>query len=172
MDWAPALPPGTILHVGCGGSLLHPIFSECEETRLDIDPDCKPDIVASMTGLGGIGPFDYVFSCHSLEHLSPADGALALAEFHRVLRPGGLVFIIVPDVEDVKPTLEPLYTCGVGDITGHDLYFGHRPERNPWMAHKTAFLRETLQGALEAAGFAPVNVTRAANYQLIGIGHK
>lgn len=167
-----ALPPGTVLHVGCGGSLLHPIFSACEETRLDIDPDCNPDIIASMTDLGEIGPYDYVFSCHSLEHLSPADGATALNEFRRVLKPGGLAFIIVPDVEDVKPTLEPLYTCGVGEITGHDLYFGHKPEQNPWMAHKTAFMRDTLHGAMARSGLYPVKVTRAANYQLIGVGHK
>ena len=172
MELSSALPPGKVLHVGCGGSLLHPIFSGCEETRLDIDPDHKPDILASMTHMGNIGGFDYLFSCHSLEHLGPADGAIALGEFYRVLKPGGLAFIVVPDVEDVAPTFETLYDSPAGPITGHDLYFGHRPERNPWMAHKTAFLRDTLQAALEGAGFAPVKVTRAANYQLIGIGHK
>jgi SAM-dependent methyltransferase len=172
MDSALALPPGSVLHVGCGGSLLHPIFDGCSEVRLDIDPDHEPDIIASMTDMGDIGGFDYLFSCHSLEHLSPADGAKALGEFRRVLRDGGLAIIVVPDVEGVSPTQEVLYESPAGPITGHDLFYGHKPEVNEWMAHKTAFIAETLQEALDTAGFSPVKINRATCHNLIACAHK
>lgn len=41
------------------------------------------------------------YASHVLEHLAPADGARLLAEIHRVLRPGGIVRIVVPDLEFV-----------------------------------------------------------------------
>jgi len=42
---------------------------------------------------------DVVYSSHTLEHLVPDDARRLLAEAHRVLRPGGLIRIIVPDLE-------------------------------------------------------------------------
>lgn len=42
---------------------------------------------------------DWVFSCHVLEHLAYPAGALALLrEVRRVLRPGGVVRLVVPDM--------------------------------------------------------------------------
>lgn len=38
-----------------------------------------------------------VYSCHTLEHLDPKDAELFLAEVRRVLVPGGVVRIVVPD---------------------------------------------------------------------------
>ena len=38
-----------------------------------------------------------IFSCHSLEHMMDAEGTLY--EWHRVLKPGGLICIIVPAFE-------------------------------------------------------------------------
>lgn len=36
---------------------------------------------------------------HTIEHLTPFDAINMLKEFHRILRPGGIVRIIVPDLE-------------------------------------------------------------------------
>jgi SAM-dependent methyltransferase len=41
---------------------------------------------------------DVVYSSHSLEHLSPAEGRRFMRECHRVLRPGGVIRIVVPDL--------------------------------------------------------------------------
>ena len=85
-----------VLHVGCGSEPLPAWLGEVTETRLDIEPACNPDIVATMTDLGAIGPFDMVYSSHCLEHLMPYEVPVALSEFRRVLAPGGVVMINVP----------------------------------------------------------------------------
>lgn len=41
---------------------------------------------------------DVVYSSHTLEHLSREDGRRFLSECHRVLRPGGVIRIVVPDL--------------------------------------------------------------------------
>ena len=66
-----------LLHIGCGPKTqanTHPAFHDPRqwaETRLDIDPNAKPDIVASMTDMSMVESerFDAIFSSHNLEHL-------------------------------------------------------------------------------------------------------
>lgn len=43
--------------------------------------------------------FDFVYSSHVLEHFSQSDGARLLVEQYRVLKPGGTVRCVVPDLE-------------------------------------------------------------------------
>lgn len=159
---------GTVLHAGCSFEPLPEWLSEFDEVRLDIDPGCAPDIVASITDVGDIGPFDRVFCSHALEHLFPHDVEKALREFHRVLKPGGAALIFVPDLEDVKPTGEVLFEAPAGPVTGRDLFYGYAPyvERTEHMAHRTGFVRETLQSALEAAGFGRMEVNRLPFFNL------
>lgn len=41
----------------------------------------------------------FVYHSHVLEHLSPVAGGRLLAECYRILRPGGLLRVVVPDLE-------------------------------------------------------------------------
>jgi ubiquinone/menaquinone biosynthesis C-methylase UbiE len=165
---------GALLHVGCGGASLPDWAARYTETRLDIDEQHKPDIVASMVDMGDIGPFDAVFSCHSLEHLPPHGVAKALSEFHRVLKTGGAAIVFVPDLEDVTATERVLFDAPCGPITGLDLMYGLRSEleRNPHMAHRTGFVCETLRQAFEVAGFAKIEVRRLTDFNLMAVGVK
>lgn len=172
-----AAKPLRVLHVGCGSAPLPDFFAEIGdviETRLDANPEVKPDIVASMTDLGDIGPFDRIFSSHCLEHLNPDDVMKALGEFLRVLRPGGQVLVFVPDLEDIKPTFETVYEAPCGPVTGHDMFYGHlvMSRTNPYMRHLTAFVSDTLKGALTQAGFRGVEVRRIPVFQLLGAAIK
>lgn len=45
--------------------------------------------------------FDAVYHSHVLEHLTPEDAARMLAECGRVLRPGGVIRVAVPDLEGI-----------------------------------------------------------------------
>lgn len=160
--------------MGCGGDPLPEWFPDYEEVRLDIDPKCKPHIVADMTDMGEIGGFDVVYSCHALEHLYPHQVPRAVAEFRRVLTDGGRAIIVVPDLEGVSPTDEVLFEVyGTGGITGLDLMYGYGPvlESMPYMAHHTGFVSETLRAML-AAYFRAVEVKRVKPYNLLAIAVK
>lgn len=163
-----------LLHPGCGFEPLPPWLSNVDEVRLDIDDDCKPDIHASITDMGEIGEFDLIYTCHTLEHLYQYDVAKALAEFHRVLKPGGMAFILVPDVEGVTCDRKVLYVAPSGPICGLDLYFGltEYVQQNSYYAHHTAFVQNTMEAQLKEAGFEVLAVKRLPDYNLMGIGRK
>lgn len=157
-----------ILHAGCGGDKLPREFfgfpADAEEIRLDIDDTFKPDILGSITDMGDIGPFDAAYTSHTLEHLYPYDVPNALDEFLRVLRPGGHVICIVPDLEGVQPNEDVVYVCGDGgyEITGLHMFYGDPRliQQYPYMAHHCGFVSATLEKAFVAAGFTTVRVIR------------
>lgn len=165
---------GFLLAVGCGqDDLKQWKDSGYVCVRLDIDESVKPDIVASMVDLGCIRDEMYqaVYCSHSLEHLYPHDVPRALAEFYRVLKKGGRVVILVPDLQDIPATDELLpNSCG---LCGLHLYYGDAAqiEAHPYMAHHSGFVESTLRRAMEAAGFT-VETKRMSQYNLMGIGIK
>src|SRR5678815_274504 len=152
-----------LLHAGCGHEPLPPWVGEpIEVIRLDINEAVKPDVCASITDMGEIGRFDTLYCGHTLEHLYLHEISLALREFLRVLKPNGRALIRVPDLEDIKPTGEVVYTSTSGElIAGVDMYFGHRKSVavNPYMAHRFGFVQDTLKRVLTAAGFAKVDLS-------------
>jgi len=164
----------SVLHVGCGTNPLPAWLDGFSETRMDIDPGCSPDVVASMTDMGDVGPFDALYCSHAVEHLYPHDVKTALGEFLRVLTPGGVAFVIVPDLEDVRATEEPLFLSESGPICGRDLFYGlpRYVAVSEHMAHRSGFVRETLGQALAEAGFDRFEVRRLSGYNLLGAAVK
>ena len=141
---------------------------------MDICPDHKPDIVASMTNMGDIGQYDAVYCSHALEHLRAHEVPQALSEFRRVLVPGGYAVIYVPDLEDVNPTDDLLYMTMAGAVTGSDMFYGFAAyvKDNPYMEHHSGFVEETLVKKMKEAGFETVMARRAGYYNLLGVGVK
>ena len=162
----------TLLHIGCGSDPLPAWLSDFKETRIDINEAVNPDIVASMLDLGEIGVFDVVFCRHALEHLYPHEVPIAIAEFYRVLKQGGHLIVFVPDLQDVQATDDVLFESPAGPISGLDLIYGFREatKTNPYMQHKTGFIKQTLEQAL--SGFSTVRVKRLSAYDMMGVGVK
>jgi SAM-dependent methyltransferase len=166
-----------VLNVGSGPRTnrhLHPIFSGAQwrETRLDVDPAARPDLVGSIVNLGGIvptGAVDAIWSSHILEHLYHHEVPLALAEYHRVLKSDGFALITSPDLEIVTSLLlqhgldHVVYNSPMGPITPRDMLFGHSDSisrGHHFMAHNTGFTCASLGDRLVEAGFSLVLAKR------------
>jgi SAM-dependent methyltransferase len=175
-------PPKRVLSAGswpASAHQLHPAFrTDCwQEVRLDIDPYVKPDIVGSITDMSKLIPsqsFDSVWSSHSLEHLYAHEVPAALAEFRRILNPGGFALITSPDVESIASMVlqygldHVAYTSPMGPITPHDMLYGHTASiqrGSTFMAHNTGFTCTSLGQHLLDAGF-PVVLAKRERFEL------
>lgn len=177
-----------VLHVGCGAAdpdkLPEHFFTpgQWREIRFDINPDVAPDIIGSMTDMAAVATasMDAVWSSHNLEHVYPHEVPLALAEFRRVLRPGGFALITLPNLRKVAELVaadlleEPAYTADAGPITPLDMIYGWQRDLargNHFMAHKTGFTATTLRRALERAGFVEIRVIEDDGFGLWAKAH-
>src|SRR4051812_40618920 len=82
------------LQIGCGGNYLEGWFNT------DLSPN------AHRTGLNATrrfpfadNTFDYILSEHMIEHVPYDMGRVILSECHRVLKPGGTLRIVTPDLK-------------------------------------------------------------------------
>ena len=162
----------TLLHVGCGRkdkTKTTKAFNtpDWQETRLDIDPQSKPDVVASMLNMSGVASqsVDAIYTSHNLEHLYAHEVPVALLEFKRVLSPQGFLVATCPDLQEIcrlvgeGRLVDPLYSSPSGPISALDILYGHRKslaDGNHFMAHKCGFTLQVLVDLLSAAGFSKV----------------
>ena len=69
------------------------------------------------------GSYDAVYHSHVLEHLEPAEAKKMLTECCRVLRPGGVLRVAVPDLEQItRLYLEKLVAAEAGNAEAHHQY--------------------------------------------------
>jgi len=185
---APAESSKTVLNVGCGYPLrqrMHQYFhgSEWREIRLDIDPAVRPDILCSITDMNPVASqsVDAVWSSHNLEHIHRHEVPAALAEFIRVLKPGGLLLLTLPDLQQVAELVvadrleDEAYVSPSGPVTPLDMIFGHTPSLARGyasMAHKTGFTLRSLQRLLDESGFVEIRLRRGGAFDLWATAHK
>lgn len=176
------------LHVGCGtaGPERLPSCFRAEgwsEIRYDIDPGTRPDVVGSITDISAVeeDSMNALWSSHNLEHINSYEVPIALAEFHRVLRPDGFALITVPDLRAIARVIaetsltDAIYVSPAGPITSLDVVFGHQASLqagNGYMAHRTGFTASSLGNALIGAGFAEVRVHEGRHWDLWAIATK
>lgn len=179
----------SFLHVGCGPARKGPRTygfdtPDWSEIRLDIDPSVEPDVVASLTDMSAVQSqsADAIFSSHNIEHLYPHEVPVALSEFRRVLKDDGYAVITCPDVQSIAQFIAQngidavAYQSGMGPITPLDMLYGHNASLargNLYMAHRTAFTRNSLARAIKRAGFGSVIAfAKPARFELWVIGSK
>jgi SAM-dependent methyltransferase len=86
-----------LINIGCG-SVFHPAW-----TNIDVNP-FDPSVRRWDVQRGlpfRDGDTDACYASHVLEHLTSAAAGQLLAECHRVLRPGGIIRLVVPDLEAI-----------------------------------------------------------------------
>ncbi len=158
----------TFLNVGCG-PIDSPIIrgfdnDDWKEIRLDIDEGVDPDIVGTLTDMKLVktASVDAVHSAYNIDHIYPHEVPIALAEFFRVLKEDGIVYIRCPDIQIVceavvkDKLLETLYESPAGPISPIDIIYGNRQEiaeGNEYMTKKCGFTYSLLDRVFWEAGF-------------------
>lgn len=153
--------------------------------------------IREATNLYGLGAYDFVLSCHMLEHT--ANPIKALHEWHRVLRPRGLLVLVVPDKERTFDHRRPVTTLGhvlddYRNNTGEDDQT-HIPEvlelhdlkRDPYAGSREAFearCKDNLkhrgvhhhvfgirlvQGMLDSTGYRVRSLERVRPFHIIAV---
>jgi predicted SAM-dependent methyltransferase len=93
------------------------------------------------------GSVEAIYSSHALEHICAAQVLPTLREWHRVLAPGGVLELRVPDLEwCVRHWLEHQ-----DDVWALAKIFGSQEHEGN--IHRTGFTREGLRRLLADAGF-------------------
>lgn len=122
---------------------------------VDIDPVNRPDILADVTNMISVAneSCDEVTAGHVLEHLEWPDSFIALAEFARVLKPGGVVKIAVPDMS----SLIRMLLSGESAFHVMGLIYGLGGRTNTFERHRYGFTPGMLTDILETLGFCDFN---------------
>lgn len=134
------------LHLGCGKRHI-PGF-----VHIDAVDYPHVDHVTTIDNLSFIpdGSVDLIYNCHVLEHFKRREVGRVLTEWWRVLKPGGVLRISVPDFAQL---------CAVYQREGRiDLVVGALFGRQDYLynIHYNVFDLASLTLALEQAGFDAV----------------
>jgi hypothetical protein len=110
---------GRLLNLGCGGNF------HGDWINLDASPVSPEVIACDITG--GLpfddASFDAVYGSHVLEHLEPEVALGVLRDCHRILKPGGILRIAVPDLEAIaRLYVSSLESAIEGDVQAQSRY--------------------------------------------------
>lgn len=98
------------------------------------------------------GSADFIYSSHFLEHLYYKDAEKLLSECHRVLKPGGVLRICVPDLE---------HACRlIAEGRKHEAltsYFFVEDKASSFARHRYMYDFELLSHVLEKLGFTAIS---------------
>lgn len=99
------------------------------------------------------GTFDGVYCCHMIEHLTPAHAGHLFKEVLRVLKPGGIFRVVVPDLDRTVSLYDPQRPDAFLDAMYE--HVGGIKNMHKWM-----YTEPSLISFFEANGF--VDVKRCA----------
>lgn len=143
---------GPALHLGCGNKRLEGMLNA------DAFDESVRDVALNAVDLGRYsdGSVDLIEAHHLLEHLTHDDARAALAEWRRVLRPGGTVVLTLPDLDQVvalwqRSDHHTRYLREQSPIVA--MLYGS--QEHPGMFHHWGYTQQRLAEELCEAGFAP-----------------
>ncbi len=125
---------------------------------LDVNPGPLVDHVGNAIDLSQFadGTFVEVYASHVLEHFDYKDALVAaLREWHRVLAPGGVLRLSVPDIDVLAHLLLQRHKLDVNQrFQVMRMMFGGHVDAHDY--HLVGLNQEFLAGFLNAAGFDAV----------------
>lgn len=152
-----------VLDIGCGDGAFLKRAAQIGWEAWGVEPDAKA--AASLSGfkvLQGSLPnvplpdasFDYITLSHVIEHLH--DPVAALKEIHRLLKPGGKVWVATPNIESLGHRLFGATWIGIQSPT-----------------HLVLFNRRAISHAFASSGFQTVRFMpmHAQSKTFFGMSH-
>ncbi len=153
-----------VADIGCGN--WSPSGENVHITRFDLNPEVNPDVVCDVRAIPEKNEtFDVVYASHVLEHFFFWELQGLVKEWLRILKVGGEIIILVPNLE--MAAHEVLKACG--DETydagyAHGMIYGTRDKNDSvdghWamktdsadstQIHKTGFIKPKLRQLLES----------------------
>jgi len=134
------------LHLGCGRRHI-PGY-----VHIDVVDYPHVDHVSSIDNLSFLqdGSVELIYNCHVLEHFKRREVNRVLQEWHRVLAPGGVLRISVPDFAALCEVYVRSRDLGlvIGPIFGRQDYL--------YNIHYNLFDFDALKAQLEQAGFSQI----------------
>jgi predicted SAM-dependent methyltransferase len=164
------------LNVGCGtdykeGWINIDNNSDNNIEKLDLNWDMRKPLPFKDKSV------DYIFNEHFFEHLTPEEGQVVMKDLKRILKPGGIMRIAMPDLEGVIYNYLNVPLSEDPVIKEFDLGFVRT--RAEWMnislrwwGHKWLYDWEELERRLRDAGFTEMRrakLRKSAHPELRGL---
>jgi SAM-dependent methyltransferase len=128
--WLEALPDGTrVLDAGCGeGVLVEEFAGRLAIEGIDANYGSERVTTGSLTALPyDDATFDRALCLDVLEHLAFDQQLPALAELHRVLKPGGELLVSIPNLAHLQSRIHFLLTGRLIRTASESKHPGDRP---------------------------------------------
>lgn len=139
------------LHVGCGRNRMQGWINA------DIDPRADLIVFLQKRLPFRTGILERIYSEHVLEHVPYASAVFFLREAYRTLRPGGVIRIAMPDLDDLIDGYQKNWRRFDWVNWPAHRFIKTRAEMINiafrWWGHQHLYNREELERALREAGF-------------------
>jgi predicted SAM-dependent methyltransferase len=137
--------------------------------NIDASPIALCDVVAHIEKLKlNSNSVNVIYNSHVFEHVPMSKAADVLREWRRVLKPGGRLYICVPDEEVLfriyLDKLSLYHTEEGRSLVDLAIFFTYGAHRNKYDCHFYGYSFTTLKALLESVGFR--NVQRFDRRQL------
>lgn len=150
------IPEGSAvrLNLGCGRKVLDG-WVNVDIAVSDKAPR-EPEVLSDLRAIPlHDGCADEAMAIHVIEHFYRWEVPAVLAEWLRLLKPGGLLVLECPDV------LKCARNLLAGDIDSQSYWglYGDPAHEDPFMCHRWGWTPATLRAELAAAGFRDIRET-------------
>lgn len=141
------------LNLGCGRHVLdgYTNVDVARSPKAARAPEILHDMRAGPLPLPD-GVADEVLAVHLFEHFYRWEVDALLADWRRVLKPGAVLVLELPNLEAACRNV----LAGERDQLGMWPLYGDPSHRDPFMCHRWAWTSTTLRALLEASGFTKI----------------
>lgn len=145
------------LNLGCGNKILE------GWTNVDLNP--KADVVHDIRSLPMFedNSADVILASHVIEHFFYWEVPAILAEWFRILKPGGLMYIECPDIKKCAAMMLHGDFKDRMHIWG---FYGDPRYEDPLMTHKWGYCEESLREELTKTGLTEITKAPVSHYEI------